>query len=1063
RFPSAAATTNVAAIGQTYGWNLTALVEDWYANPGGNFGVVLTGVSSTLVNYDFQSSFGGNWQQRPKLVINYYDPSLPVMVTMSQGVDGYGGATDTWLNSFEPTRNYGAATELETRGAGQASALLHYDLSTLPPGIEIISARLQMVVEKRSNTAPITAALYRMRRPWDPDSATWEQAAGGDSWGSAGATSAAADRFEPPAASVVADTVGQAYDWNITGLVQDWYADPGQNFGMLIEGVSSDKVAYDWNSAQSPIWQHRPKLIVEYSVQAGTPTHTPTVTPSPTPSRTPTFTRTPSSTPTPTLTASPTPTRTPTATPSPTWTAGPTATPTDTPTITPTRTASPTATNTQTATSTPSPTPTRTPTASPSPTPTLTPTGGTGDAFEPDNSCAAARTIPTDGTSQTHNFHASGDEDWIKFTAQANKTYIIESANTGPQHDAVLFIYNTCAAPPVQSGDNAFGPTLTVRFDAVAGGVYYVKLRQHDPGIFGDETYYNISVTMDTIPPSPPPSVRASALDESLAVQWRRSPDTDVTGYYVWFGLTPGFYNGFEPVQGGDTTYFELPGLTNGQRYYIAVSSFDFSGNNSARSLEISAIPAPPPDATLPQLTVSLPTTGDIFTTTLGIMTFSGSVTDTGGNLSRVRVTNVTRGQEWWDYSLEGASDTFAVENVLVNVGDNTVQVTAFDSAGNLAQKTINIHRLSASPGSVIILSGRNNSGSLQTNIDGAANRAYRVFRGAGFGDDDIYYLATTSQDPDGDGVFDEVDAISNPNNLRTAIETWAANGRVGPGKPLFLYLMDHGEIEYFCADGCGTTGRITPRNLDQWLSGLESSSGVEQVTVVIEACHSGSFIDRSGDPAESVSRPGRVVITSTNRENNAYASVQGAYFSDAFFSCVAGSNNLRKCFEQAKSAVLSTGNLQAPWIDDNGDGLFSSLDGDQAQTRYVSQAFGMEAPHFLETSVVLQSATNSGTLTARVEKGSEDIELVWAAVYAPSFQEPTATTLELGVPLLALSPVAGQPNLYRVNYPGGFAEDGAYRVVFYAQDRMQNQAQPQVVITGGEKLYLPLALTPAD
>ena len=73
---------------------------------------------------------------------------------------------------------------------------------------------------------------------------------------------------------------------------------------------------------------------------------------------------------------------------------------------------------------------------------------------------------------------------------------------------------------------------------------------------------------------------------------------------------------------------------------------------------------------------------------------------------------------------------------------------------------------------------------------------------------------------------------------------------------------------------------------------------------MIIEACHSGSFIDWASPGQtdyDSLSKAGRVIITSTDRAHNAYASAQGAYFSDAFFSCIAASKELKTCFNQAR------------------------------------------------------------------------------------------------------------------------------------------------------------------
>ncbi len=374
------------------------------------------------------------------------------------------------------------------------------------------------------------------------------------------------------------------------------------------------------------------------------------------------------------------------------------------------------------------------------------------------------------------------------------------------------------------------------------------------------------------------------------------------------------------------------------------------------------------------------------------------------------------------------------------------------------------IRRLGESLGAVIIVAGHNGpagssiGGGLQSNIYHAANSAYQVFRGAGFPENDIYYLAPAPQDPDGDGNS-EVDGDATPTNLQTAITIWA-DSRVGPGKPLFLYMMDHGETEYFCTDGCGSSGQTTSYGLDSWLDTLESSTGADAINVIIEACRSGSFIDRHADNPQtySISEAGRVVIVSTGRTNNAYASAQGAYFSDAFFSCVVDSNSLKTCYDQAVTAVGLAGNNQTPWLDDNGDGLSSPTDGTIAQGRYIASAFGSFRPEI--ENVWVSVVAGSGTLTARVERGAEDIDLVWAAVYPPSFQEPTFTTLDLGVPVLLLEVDPDDEELYTASYPNGFTESGQYRVVFYAHDQAGIHAQPELETVGEErKVYLPVLL----
>jgi hypothetical protein len=96
------------------------------------------------------------------------------------------------------------------------------------------------------------------------------------------------------------------------------------------------------------------------------------------------------------------------------------------------------------------------------------------------------------------------------------------------------------------------------------------------------------------------------------------------------------------------------------------------------------------------------------------------------------------------------------------------------------------------------------------------------------------------------------------------------------------------------------------------------------------------------------------------------------------------------------------------------------------------------------------------------VQEGGALLDVVWAAVYPPSFQEPDYTTFNLGVPSLKLDPVSGAPGRYRAFYPNGFAEAGDYRVIVYAQDKAGLQAPPRPASQDGgpaEKVYLPLVL----
>jgi len=701
-------------------------------------------------------------------------------------------------------------------------------------------------------------------------------------------------------------------------------------------------------------------------------------------------------------------------------------------------------------------TPTATPPAGATATPPHNP--GDGDAYEDDDSCAQARTITADGAVQDHAFHAEGDQDWIRFTAQLGKTYVIEVTNIGPRSDAVIMLHDACNQSPTATQDNAFGSVVRMEWDATKNGDYFIQLQQFDPSFFGTDATYRLTVSSDNTAPSAPKNLRCVALNATtVGLQWQKNSERDVRRYRITYRNENSTSSGNRDVDGSSETYVEIDGLTPNQLYFLRVSAIDFSTNESTASGEIPCRAAIGADTTAPSLTLQQPAAANVFSTTAGAITLVGVAQDASGNLSQVRAQNITKNVEARDYSLSGASADFRVENLVLDIGDNTIELTAYDEAGNSSKKTVTVKRLGASLGAVLIVAGHNETFGLQTNIYNAANRAYRIFKSAGFTDDNIQYIAPVEQKPE--GTVNRVDATSSPTAVQNAILTWAKeNGRVGKGKPFFVYLIDHGFADKYCVSGCNDAGKITPIDLNNWLRTLEIETGVDEVNVIIEACQSGSFLDRFNgdvqDIANSLSRAGRVIITSTDRANNAYASAQGAYFSDAFFSCIADSGTLQACYKQGVAAVNATGVDQIPWLDDNGDGLANGSDGTVAEKRAVTRFFSAVRPQITSATVERQGA--NGTLSATIEEGAEAIELVWAALYPPSFQEPAGVTLNLNVPTVRLEPDANIPGRYIFVYPNGFTETGDYRVVFYAQDKEGIHATPRRPGDQGA-IYLPL------
>ncbi len=679
------------------------------------------------------------------------------------------------------------------------------------------------------------------------------------------------------------------------------------------------------------------------------------------------------------------------------------------------------------------------------------------DTFEADDACANAQPIQVNATApQQHSFHREGDADWGYFDTQSGRSYVIEATNVGSKANAVIALYSDCETLD-GTGDGTFGSTVRLEWNATAAQRYFVQFQPHDPAQFGSpvDTQYRISVTADTTPPPVPTGARCAARSaNTVAIQWTKSAARDVVTYRIHYA---GDKSGTADVQGRNATYFDLSGLTGGRAYQVRIQAIDFSGNVGAQSAAISCTPTPPADTTAPAFVLTQPNSANAYTTSAALLTIVGNATDAGRNLARARAR--IGSTELFDESLKGAASNFRIENVPLSVGANSIEVAVLDGAGNVTVRTVTVTRTGISAGAVVIVAGHNEAFGLQANIYNSANRAYRIFKNAGYPDASIFYMAPVNQDADGNGTND-VDALGSPANLQAMltgpVKTLLNSQSAAAAKPLFVYMIDHGFSEKFCLAGC-TAGSFTPAQLDAWLQSVEQVPNVS-TTVVMEACQSGSFLDKTDNAASSISRQGRVVITSTGRVNNAYASDTGAYFSDAFFSCLVDSKDLRACFNEGRSAVSATGVRQTPWLDDNGDGIFNDSDGALARTLFMTRNFNSIRPALAGSQVLNSAAAGGNTVTLRafVAEGAEEVTEVWAAIYPPDFVEPDSVTLNLNVPRVRLAPVLDSPWEFIGELPAEITLEPTSRVIFYAVDSKGISSSPYIM--GEEPLtWLPL------
>ena len=363
-----------------------------------------------------------------------------------------------------------------------------------------------------------------------------------------------------------------------------------------------------------------------------------------------------------------------------------------------------------------------------------------------------------------------------------------------------------------------------------------------------------------------------------------------------------------------------------------------------------------------------------------------------------------------------------------------------------------------AAPGALIVVAGRlRENDRVQPNIHHVTNAVYQFARQHDCAPSDILYLAPDmSLDGDGDGVPD-VDAQVSKAQLQQAITEWAPD-HVGPDEPLTIYLMDHGGEERFYLDGANGEW-VTPAELDSWLTQLESSIPGLESQIIYEACLSGSFISQP----QSISGARRLVMTSTGQWSLAYASQEGAIFSDTFIDALAQGMNLQAAFQEGALTANSVHPDQSAWLDDNGDGVYTSADGQiAAQRAFACTAPPLEqlwAPYIAQASIT-KVTEGQAEISAEVRDDKQDITQVRAVIYSPSYTQPDSS--EEIIPEQPPVILQAQGNGQYSVMSDQFTEAGTYRVHIYAEDGDGLTSRPQEVIVEVSQefeLYLPITM----
>jgi len=361
--------------------------------------------------------------------------------------------------------------------------------------------------------------------------------------------------------------------------------------------------------------------------------------------------------------------------------------------------------------------------------------------------------------------------------------------------------------------------------------------------------------------------------------------------------------------------------------------------------------------------------------------------------------------------------------------------------------------------GKAVVMAGTYGVGSdsLWQTTNNLANFLYRTLLYRGFSKENICYLnPVMGQDVDNNGnANDDVDGTSSLSALQYALTSAA-------GSPeLFVYLIDHGGEQGAGSAfvRCNSSEVLTASQLDGWLDALQALTGVTTLTVVVDCCQSGSFLD------ELRPTPGakRIVVASTQPSDPAFFSAGGLIsFTESFVNSLYMGFSVGQAFRNGAGAM---DRYQKPWLDDNGDGVYDKdADGALADRHFIGARYiaGADRPQIgkISANQTLTSGVTQALIWASDVSSVYPIERVWATIVAPDFV-PSAG-LDPSSPVVGLPEIAFAWNAAQSRWEATtntFTQMGAYRVNIYARDIWQSVAYPKQTyinqMQGNEKVII--------
>ncbi len=187
----------------------------------------------------------------------------PTTVSLQNGTNGYSGMVDADIRFDAKTTNTGNNTTVLIDGSPDYSALMKWDLTSIPAGKTVTNVTLTFNITDVSSNV---YELYALRRAWTETVATWNKATSTVNWSTAGASNTTSDRETAILGTLSASATGsKTITLTAAGIakVQAWINTPSTNNGFIIEDYANSD-GLDLSSSEATTITQRPIITITY-------------------------------------------------------------------------------------------------------------------------------------------------------------------------------------------------------------------------------------------------------------------------------------------------------------------------------------------------------------------------------------------------------------------------------------------------------------------------------------------------------------------------------------------------------------------------------------------------------------------------------------------------------------------------------------------------------------------------------------------------------------------------------------------------------------------------------